>query len=178
MEEIDVKDIEAKWYVLHTYSGYEQVAKDNLEMVIKKYHLEDRIFDIVIPMEEVVEEKNGKKKLVSKKLLPSYILVKIKYADDLWHNITRTRGITGFAGPKGRPLPLTAEDIRRFHLEKAVVDTDLKAYDRIEIIDGPLNSFVGTVTDVNAEAQKCQVTVEMFGRETSVELDFSQVRRI
>ena len=173
-----MEEIEAKWYVLHTYSGYEQVAKTNLEMVVKKYHLEDRIFDIVIPMEEVVEEKNGKKKLVSKKLLPSYILVKIKYGDDLWHNITRTRGITGFAGPKGRPLPLPQEDIRKLHLEKTVVDTDIKAFDKIEVIDGPLNSFVGTVTAVNADTQKCQVNVEMFGRETSVELDFSQVRRI
>ncbi len=173
-----MEELTAKWYVLHTYSGYEQVAKDNLEVVIKKYHLEDRIFDIVIPMEEVVEEKNGKKKLVSKKLLPSYILVKIKYADDLWHNITRTRGITGFAGPKGRPLPLTEEEIRKLHLEKTVVDSDLKAFDRIEVIDGPLNTFVGTITSVNLATQKCQVNVEMFGRETEVELDFSQVRKI
>lgn len=173
-----MEELEAKWYVLHTYSGYEQVAKDNLEVVIKKYNLEDRIFDIIIPMEEVIEEKNGKKKLVSKKLMPSYILVKIKYADDLWHNITRTRGITGFVGPKGRPLALTPEEIRKLHLEKTAVDSDLKPFDKIEVIDGPLNTFVGTITSVNLDTQKCQVNVEMFGRETEVELDFSQVRKI
>jgi transcriptional antiterminator NusG len=172
------EEIEAKWYVLHTYSGYEQVAKDNLEIVVKKYHLEDRIFDIIIPMEEVVEEKNGKKKLVSHKLLPSYLIVKIKYGDDLWHNITRTRGITGFAGPKGRPLPLTEEEIRRLHLEKNIVSTDLKVNDKVEIVDGPLNSFVGTILSVDIETQKCKVNVEMFGRETPVDLDFAQVRKI
>jgi len=173
-----MEELEARWYVLHTYSGYEQVAKDNLEMVIKKYHLEDRIFDIVIPMEETIEEKNGKKKLVSRKLMPCYLLVKIKYADDLWHNITRTRGITGFAGPKGRPLPLTEEEIRKLHLEKNIVDSDLKANDKVEVVDGPLNSFVGTILSVDMNAQKCKVNVEMFGRETAVDLDFAQVRKI
>lgn len=183
MEKLDAKGLEAKWYVLHTYSGYEQVAKTNLEMVIKKYHLEDRIFDIVIPMEEVIEEKNGKKKLVTRKLLPSYILVKIKYGDDLWHNITRTHGITGFAGPKGRPLPMTEEEIRKLHLEKVVVDIDLAVNDKVEVIDGPLNGFVGTVLSVDentadGKMKKCKVNVEMFGRETPVDLEFSQVRKI
>ncbi len=175
---IDPKDLETKWYALHTYSGYEQVGKTNLEMVVKKYNLEDRIFDIVIPMEETVEDRNGKKKLVSRKLLPSYILVKMKYADDLWHNVTRTRGITGFAGPKGRALPLTQDDIRRLHLEKVVVNIDLRANDKVEVIDGPLNSFIGTVISVDNNAKKCKVNVEMFGRETPVDLEFSQIRKI
>ena len=94
---------EAKWYVLHTFSGYENVAKENLEIVIDKYNLQERIFDIVIPMEDVVEEKDGKRKVVSRKLMPGYIYVKMIYGDDIWHAVTRTRGITGFAGPKGRP---------------------------------------------------------------------------
>lgn len=173
-----MEEIETKWYVLHTYSGYEQVAKNNLEVVIKKYNLEDRIFDIVIPMEETVEEKNGKKKLVSRKLMPTYILVKMKYGDDLWHNVTRTRGITGFAGPKGRPLPLTEEEIRKLHLEKVVVNVDIKPNDKIEVVDGPLNGFVGTVVSVEAGSKKCKALIEMFGRETSVDLDFSQIRKI
>ena len=95
---------EAKWYVLHTFSGYENVAKENLETVIEKYNLKDRIFDVIIPMEDVIEEKNGKKKLIQRKIMPCYLLVKMIYGDDIWHNITRTRGITGFVGPKGRPL--------------------------------------------------------------------------
>ncbi len=168
--------LEAKWYVLHTFSGYEQVAKDNLEVVIKKYNLEDRIFDIVIPMEETIEEKNGKKKLVSRKLMPCYLLVKMKYGDDLWHNITRTRGITGFVGPKGRPLALTEEEIRKLHLEKPNINIVVKPNDKIEVIDGPLMSLVGTVVSVDAENHRCKVNVEMFSRDTVVDLDFSQIR--
>ncbi len=170
--------LEAKWYVLHTYSGYEQVAKDNLEVVVKKYNLEDRIFDIVIPMEETIEEKNGKKKLVSRKLMPCYLLVKMKYGDDLWHNITRTRGITGFVGPKGRPLELTEEEIRKLHLEKPNVNIEVKPNDKIEVIDGPLMSLVGTVKSVDALNHRCKVNVEMFSRDTLVDLDFSQIRVI
>jgi len=172
------EELEAKWYVLHTFSGYEVVAKTNLEVVIKKYHLEDRIFDIVIPMEETIEERNGKKKLVSRKVMPCYLLVKMKYGDDLWHNITRTRGITGFVGPKGRPLALTQEEIRKLHLEKVVVDIDVSLNYKIEVIDGPLNTFVGTVISVDTANKKAKVNVEMFGRETPVDLDFSQIRKI
>ena len=171
-------DQEAKWYVLHTLSGYENVAKTNLEMVIKKYNMEDRIFEIIIPMEETIEDKNGKKKLVQHKLLPSYIVVKMIYGDDLWHNITRTRGITGFVGPNGRALPLTEDEVRRLHLERVVVDVDLRANDKIEVIDGPLNGFVGTVLSVDIENAKLKANVEMFGRDTTVDLDFSQVRKI
>ena len=144
----------------------------------KKYNLEDRIFDIIIPMEETVEERNGKKKLMSRKLMPCYLLVKMKYADDLWHNVTRTRGITGFVGPKGRPLALTQDEIRKLHLEKIVVNIDLRANDKVEVIDGPLNSFIGTVISVDISGKKCKVNVEMFGRETPVDLDFSQIRKI
>ena len=171
-----MSEIEAKWYVLHTFSGYEHVAKDNLEVVVKKYNLEDRIFDIVIPMEETIEEKNGKRKLVSRKLMPCYLLVKMKYGDDLWHNVTRTRGITGFVGPKGRPLALTEEEIRKMHLEKPTIKVDVKPNDKIEVIDGPLNSLVGTVISVDAENHRCKVSVEMFSRDTLVDLDFSQIR--
>lgn len=170
--------LEAKWYVLHTFSGYENVAKDNLETVIDKFNLHDRIFDIMIPMEDVVEEKNGKKRLVQRKSMPCYILVKMKYADDLWHNITRTRGITGFAGPKGRPLALTEEEVIKLRLEKIKVEVDLAVGDRVEIIDGPLNGMIGLVTVVNPEMNILTVNVEMFGRETSVDLEFAQVHKI
>lgn len=170
--------LEAKWYVLHTFSGYENVAKENLETVIDKFNLHDRIFDIMIPMEDVVEEKNGKKRLVQRKSMPCYILVKMKYADDLWHNITRTRGITGFAGPKGRPLALTEEEVIKLRLEKIKVEVDLAVGDRVEIIDGPLNGMIGLVTVVNPEMNILTVNVEMFGRETSVDLEFAQVHKI
>ena len=173
-----VDSLEAKWYVLHTFSGYENVAKENLETVVEKFNLQDRIFDVVIPMEEVVEEKNGKKKLVQRKSMPCYILAKIKYADDIWHNIIHTRGITGFVGPKGRPLALTPEEVMKLRLEKIKVEVDLSAGDRVEIVDGALNGMIGQVTSVNAETGVASVNVEMFGRETAVEVELSQIRRI
>ena len=169
---------DSKWYVLHTFSGYEQVAKDNLETVVEKFNLQNRIFDIVIPMEEVIEEKNGKRKLVSKKVMPCYLLVKMIYGDDMWHNITRTRGITGFVGPKGRPLALTEDEIRKMHLEKVDVNIVLEIGDKVEVVDGPLMNMVGTVMSVDNENRRAKVNVEMFGRETPVDLDFSQVRKI
>jgi transcriptional antiterminator NusG len=169
----------ANWYVLHTFSGYENVAKENLEIVIQKYSLQERIFDIVIPMEDVVEDKNGKRKVVSRKLMPGYIYVKMIYGDDIWHAVTRTRGITGFVGPKGRPLPLTEEETRKMHLEKVVVvNVDLAENDKVEVLDGPLNGFVGTVVSVDAQGSKCRVIVEMFGRETPVDLGLDQIRKI
>ena len=170
---------EAKWYVLHTFSGYENVAKENLEIVIDKYNLQERIFDIVIPMEDVVEEKDGKRKVVSRKLMPGYIYVKMIYGDDIWHAVTRTRGITGFAGPKGRPLSLTEDETLRMHLEKVtVINVDLAENDKIEVLDGPLNGFVGTVVGIDTQANKCRVIVEMFGRETPVDLGLDQVKKI
>lgn len=168
---------DSKWYVLHTFSGYEQVAKDNLETVVEKFNLQDRIFDIIIPMEDVIEEKNGKRKLVSKKIMPCYLLVKMIYGDDLWHNITRTRGITGFVGPKGRPLALTEDEIRKMRLEKVDINIALEVGDKIEVIDGPLMNMIGTVMSVDAENRRAKVNVEMFGRETPVDLDFSQIKK-
>lgn len=175
---IDDKVEEAKWYVLHTFSGYENVAQINLETVVDKFNLQDRIFDIVIPMEEVIEEKNGKKQLVSRKLMPSYLLVKMIYGDDIWHAVTRTRGITGFVGPKGRPLPLTEEEIMKMRLEKVEIDISLAAGDKVEVLEGPLNAMIGTVISVDMNNQKCRVNVEMFGRETPVDLGLDQIRKI
>ncbi|PKK96149.1 MAG: transcription termination/antitermination factor NusG [Tenericutes bacterium HGW-Tenericutes-4] len=169
---------EAKWYVLHTFSGYENVAQQNLERVVEKFNLQERIFDIVIPMEEVIEEKNGKKVIVSRKLMPSYLLVKMVYGDDIWHTVTNTRGITGFVGPQGRALPLTEEEIFKMRLEKVQVDITLSAGDKIEVLDGPLISMIGTVISVDMNNQKCRVNVEMFGRETPVDLNLDQVRKI
>ena len=177
---VDSSAIEnAKWYVLHTFSGYENVAKENLEIVKEKYNLQERIFDIVIPMEDVVEEKNGKKKIVSRKVMPGYIIVKMIYGDDIWHAVTRTRGITGFVGPKGRPLPMTQDEIRKMRLEKnTVVDVTITENDKVEVLDGALNGFVGTVISIDLENAKCKVMVEMFGRDTPVDLNLDQIRRV
>lgn len=167
---------DSKWYVLHTFSGYENVAKENLETVVEKFNLQDRIFDIIIPMEDVIEEKNGKKKLVSRKVMPCYLLVKMIYGDDMWHNITRTRGITGFVGPKGRPLALTEDEIRKMRLEVIRTDINVQVGDKVEVIDGPLMNMLGTVLTVDEVNSRAKVNVEMFGRETPVDLDFSQLK--
>ena len=178
-KKVDAAIENAKWYVLHTFSGYENVAKENLEIVTDKYNLQERIFDIVIPMEDVVEEKNGKKKIVSRKVMPGYIMVKMIYGDDIWHAVTRTRGITGFVGPKGRPLHLTEEEIRKMRLEKnTVVDITITENDKVEVLDGALNGFVGTVISVDRENAKCRVMVEMFGRDTPVDLNLDQIRKV
>ena len=168
----------AKWYVLHTFSGYENVAKENLENVVEKFGLQDRIFDIIIPMEEVIEDRNGKKKLIRRKVMPCYLIVKMIYGDDIWHNITRTRGITGFVGPKGRPLALTEDEVRKLKLEKIKVDLELQVGDKVEIIDGPLDKFVGTVLEFDPVEYRAKVVVEMFGRETETMLDYSQIRKV
>ncbi len=168
----------AKWYVLHTYSGYENQVEMNLKMVFEKNNLTDRLFEITIPMEEVLEEKNGKKKLVKRKMYPCYVLIKMDYDNSMWHIITQTRGVTGFVGPQGRPLPLTDDEIRRMHLEKVVAKTDYKIGDTVKIIAGPLEDFVGQIETLDAENQKCRVTVSMFGRQTPVDLELYQIEPV
>lgn len=168
----------AKWYVLHTYSGYENQVEMNLKMVFEKNDLTDRLVEITIPMEEVLEEKNGKKKLVKRKMYPCYVLIKMDYDNSMWHIITQTRGVTGFVGPQGRPLPLTEDEIRRMHLEKVVAKTDYKEGDTVKIIAGPLEDFVGKIESIDNENQKCRVSVSMFGRQTPVDLELYQIEPV
>ncbi len=166
---------EPKWYVLHTFSGYENMVYENLLKVVAKNGLEEEILEVKIPMEDVVEEKNGKKKFVQRKMFPCYVLIKMRYRDSLWHTIVNTRGVTGFVGPAGRPLPLTEEEIRRMKLEKVVIDIKVNVGDQIKIISGPLEGFVGEVLSIDTLEQKCKVQVSMFGRNTPVEVDFAQI---
>ena len=170
--------VEAKWYVLHTYSGYENMVRDNLRMVFEKNNMLDRLMEITIPMEDVVEEKNGKRKIVQRKMFPCYVLIKMIYDNSMWHMITNTRGVTGFVGPQGRPLPLTADEIRRMHLEQPlVVETDYHVGDRVKVTQGPLEGFMGEIETLDAAASKCRVIVSMFGRETPVDLELYQIER-
>ncbi len=178
MEEGKFISTEAKWYVLHTFHSYEQVAKENLEQVIENGNLQNRIFDIVILTETVVEEVDGKKKAVTRKKMPTYIFVKMIYGDDIWHTITSTRGITGFVGPKGRPLPLTDEEVRKLGLEKVPVDFELAEGDKVEILTGSLMGTVCTVLSADNENQKFKASVNMFGRDNTIELLFSDVKKL
>jgi transcriptional antiterminator NusG len=174
------RDSEARWYVLHTFNGYEAVAEDNLKKVIEKYHLEDRVLEIYIPTEDIMtEKKDGTKMIKSQHSMPTYIFVKMIYGDDIWHTITRTRGITGFVGPKGRPLPLSNADVMKMRLERKVnAKVAFEVDDVVTIMDGPLMGQTAKITNVDAANHKITVVVNMFGRSNKVELHTSQVKAL
>ena len=169
---------EAKWYVIHTYAGYESLVKDNIEKLIENNNLGDTIVDIKIPMEETIEEKNGKKKVVTRRLLPCYVFIKMVYSNDMWFLLTNTRGVTGFVGPQGKAIPLGEEEVKKMRLEVVKIESlDMTVGDTVKITDGPLNEAVGTIMDLNDSAQKAKVKVSMWGTETEVELDYGQFEK-
>ena len=175
---IDVEKVPC-WYILHTYSGYESMVKENLLRLIENNNLQDMIFDVKIPMEQTIEEKsNGKRKLVDRKLLPCYVFIKMIYSNQLWYMITNTRGVTGFVGPQGRPIPLKEDEIRKMRLEEIVVEGEFAVGDKVNVVSGPLEGFVGVITELNDTAQKAKVEVEMFGRNTDVEVEYLQIKKI
>ena len=169
----------AKWYVLHTRSGYETLVKTGLEKLIENNNLGDTIFEIKIPMEQTIEEKNGKKKVVLRKRCPCYVFLKMIYKNELWFLITNTRGVTGFVGPMGHPAPLSETEVQRMHLDDTVKEGfELEIGDSVKIVAGALDGFLGEVVSVNAAAQKAMVKVSVFGRETNIEVDFIDMIRI
>ena len=179
MKEYDISSIEPRWYALHTFSTYENMAKINLEMVFQKNNMQDRLMEIAIPVEDVVEDKNGKRKVVQRKMFPSYIFIKmIFHNDSMWHMIVNTRGVTGFVGPMGRPIPLTEDEISRMKLEKKIVtETNFKVGDKVCIVDGPLggSGFVGDIESIDVLTNKVKVMVNMFGRVMPVDLELGQI---
>lgn len=172
------KDMQPKWYVVHTYSGYENKVKTDLEKTVKNRELEDYIFDIVVPMEEQIEIKDGKRKTNLKKVFPGYVLVKMIVTEESWYIVRNTRGVTGFVGSGTNPIPLTEEEIRKMGFELTEVNVDYDINDSVKILNGPLENFVGVVQEINKEKHKVKVLVSMFGRETPVELEFSQVQKV
>ena len=168
----------AKWYVIHTYAGYEALVKDSLEKLIENNNLGNTILDIKIPMEETIEEKNGKKKVVQRKILPCYVFIKMVYSNDMWFLITNSRGVTGFVGPQGKAIPLGEDEVKKMRLEERVETCDLEVGDSVRIISGPLASFIGNIEDLNMETQKAKVKVSMFGRDTEVDVDFIQLDKL
>ncbi len=168
----------AKWYVIHTYSGYEAMVKDTLEKMVENSNLQDQILEIKIPMEQTIEEKNGKKKVVLRKILPCYVFIKLVYSNNLWFMITNTRGVTGFVGPQGKALPLSEDEVKRMRLETKMEIVDFKIGDKVQIVSGPLDAFEGEILDLNLATQKAKVKVVMFGTETEVDVDFVQLKVI
>ena len=172
------ENLEPRWYVVHTYSGYENKVKTDLEKTVKNRELEDYFFDIVVPLEEQIEIKDGKRKTNLKKVFPGYVLIKMIVTEESWYIVRNTRGVTGFVGSGTDPIPLTTEEIRNMGFEVAVVNVDYDINDSVKVVSGPLAGFIGSVQEVNKDKSKVKVLVSMFGRETPVELDFAQVEKI
>ena len=169
----------ARWYVIHTNTGYEAMVKNTLEKLIENSNLQEQILEIKIPMEQTIEEKaNGKKKVVLRKILPCYVFIKLVYSNELWYLITNTRGVTGFVGPQGKAVPLTDEEVKRMRLDTWVEEVDFVKGDSVQIVSGPLDGFVGVVLDLNNTARKAKVRVAMFDTETEVEVDYVQLNKV
>ncbi len=165
---------EAKWYVVHTFSGYENKVASNLATTVENRHLQDWIKDICIPTETIVEVKDNQKKEVERKLMPGYVLVKMVMTDDSWFVVRNIRGCTGFVGPNGVPVPLTEEEIAALGVEKHEIEIRYAVGDTVRIVEGPLEGFSGVVDEIDRERNKVRVTISMFGRETPAELELEQ----
>jgi len=170
-----------QWYVVHCYSGYENKVRHSIEQRIETMGMQDRIFDVVVPTEEEIEVRDGKRRTVERRVFPGYILVQMIMDEDSWYMVRNTPGVTGFVGMGNEPTPLRPEEVaqimRRMESEAPKVKIAFKVGQRVRIIDGPFNDFVGTVGDVDMERHKVRVMVNFFGRETPVELDFLQVEK-
>ena len=171
-------DMNPRWYVVHTYSGYENKVKTDLEKTVKNRELEDFFFDIVVPMEEQIEIKDGKRKTNLKKVFPGYVLIKMIVTEESWYIVRNTRGVTGFVGSGTNPIPLTDDEIRNMGFEDVPVNVDYVVNDQVEVMNGPFEGFIGNVQEINKEKHKVKVLVSMFGRETPVELEFAQVKKV
>ena len=171
-------DSKLRWYVVHTYSGYENKVKTDLEKTIKNRELEDFFEDIVVPMEEQVEIKDGKRKTNLRKVFPGYVLIKMIVTEESWYVVRNTRGVTGFVGAGTEPTPLTDEEIRNMGFEEVPVNIDYAINDNVKILNGALEGFEGIVKNIDKEKNKVTVLVSMFGRETAVEFDLTQIQKI
>ncbi|MBQ3321602.1 MAG: transcription termination/antitermination protein NusG [Firmicutes bacterium] len=171
-------DGEAKWYVVHTYSGHENKVKASIEKLVENRGMQDLVLQVVVPTEDRVELKNGQRKIKTKKMFPGYVLVKMIVTNESWYIVRNTQGVTGFLGHGSNPVPLTLEEVRRMGIEKIYIDLDIHIGDTIKVINGPFENFMGVVEEVNAEKQTLRARVSMFGRDTPVELDFAQVDKL
>lgn len=168
----------ARWYVVHTYSGYENKVKANLEKTIENRNISELILDIQVPIDEQVEVKDGKKKIVNKKRFPGYVLVKMIMNDDSWYVVRNTRGVTGFVGSNpNKPVPLSDEEVHSMRIQEKEVELDVEVGENVRVISGPLENLVALVQEINVEKHKIKALVNMFGRETSAELNYNQIEK-
>jgi transcription termination/antitermination protein NusG len=177
--------MEKQWYVVHTYSGYENKVKANLEKRLESMGMTDKIFRVIVPEEEETEIKNGKRKTAKKKFFPGYVLAEMVMTDDSWYVVRNTPGVTGFVGSTGsgsKPIPLLPEEVegilKRLGMDEPAVEIDVELKENVRVTEGPFANFTGTVEHIDIDKQKLKVHVNMFGRETPIELDFSQIEKL
>jgi len=169
---------EAKWYVVHTYSGYENKVKSSIEKIIENRNMYDLFDQVIVPVQDIVEVKNGKKKAVQRKIYPGYVLLKMILTDETWFIVRNTRGVTSFVGPASKPIPLTDEEIIAMGIDMPDFELDLEVGELVRIITGPFEGSVGTVTEINHQKKTVSITLSVFGRETQVELDYHILQRM
>ncbi|MFR8548779.1 MAG: transcription termination/antitermination protein NusG [Lachnospiraceae bacterium] len=169
---------EANWYVAHTYSGYENKVKANIEKTIENRHLEDQILEVRVPLQDVVEVKNGVKKTVQKKMFPGYVLLNMVMNDDTWYVVRNTRGVTGFVGPGSKPVPLTETEMFNLGIQAANMEVEFAEGDMVTVTGGVWKDTVGVIQTVNQGKQSVTINVELFGRETPVEISFTEIRKM
>ena len=169
---------EANWYVAHTYSGYENKVKANIEKTIENRHLEDQILEVRVPLQDVVELKNGVKKTVQKKLFPGYVLLNMVMNDDTWYVVRNTRGVTGFVGPGSKPVPLTETEMFNLGIQADNISVQFAEGDAVTVIGGVWKDTAGIIQSVNQGKQSVTINVELFGRETPVEISFAEIRKM
>ena len=169
---------EAKWYVVHTYSGYENKVKANIDKTIENRQLEDQILEVRVPMQDVVEMKNGVQKMAQKKMFPGYVLIHMVMNDDTWYVVRNTRGVTGFVGPGSKPVPLTDAEMAPLGIRREDITVDYKIGDTVQVIAGAWADTIGMVQAINVQKQSLTINVELFGRETPVEINFAEVKML
>jgi len=173
---------EKGWYVIHTYAGYENKVKTNLDKRVESMEMQDKIFKVLVPMEKEIEIKNGQKKTTMRKVFPGYVLVEMIMEDDSWFVVRNTPGVTGFVGPGSKPVPLSEKEVhhilKQMGLDEPKPKHDFAVKEQIRVISGPFNNFIGTIEEIHPERGKLKVSVSMFGRETPVELNFDQVEKL
>ncbi len=170
---------EANWYVVHTYSGYENKVKANIEKTIENRHLEDQILEVRVPMQDVVEMKNGAKRQVQKKMFPGYVLLNMVMNDDTWYVVRNTRGVTGFVGPGSKPVPLTEEEMIPLGISDAgKIEVNFLEGDTVVVTGGAWKDTVGVIQSINMAKQVVTINVELFGRETPVEISFAEIQKM
>ncbi len=169
---------EANWYVVHTYSGYENKVKANIEKTIENRHLQEEILEVKVPMQDVMELKNGARKTVQKKMFPGYVLINMIMNDDTWYVVRNTRGVTGFVGPGSKPVPLTEAEMKPLGIKTENISVDFAEGDTIAVVAGVWKDTVGVVQRMDFSKQTATINVELFGRETPVEISFAEIRKL